>query len=206
MLADEAKKIAAKNAWQRLGALIFSGTGILGVILGFMATLSGAYLAGYNDIPRVVMAEPLAAEYRKTLEEARADIGQAVKIIGFDKLSRESQEKLYTALQKIEIVEKALVPSEDDEPVIVFPKLGSLLVTPAYAQEDKTRAIAKEGFRQTLAMGLLIVISVFWLFCLGMYFFSRDEKKISFSANMIQTVLGFYIGVFTGLMGLPSAA
>lgn len=205
MLADEAKLIAKKNAWQRLKILSLSGSGVLAFLALSLAGYTLGRISGYNETPRVVIAEPVAAEYRKTLDEARKDIAEAVKLIGFYNIPDEGQRRLFAAIQKMKLVEDALIPSEDDSHSIIIPKFSSMLVTPAYAQAETPRAIAKEDFRQNLAMGLLVAITLFWLFCLGMYFFSKDEKKISFSANMIQTVLGFYIGVFTGLMGLPSA-
>lgn len=100
---------------------------------------------------------------------------------------------------------KALALKGDRDGAVFFPKFGSLLASPAYAQEEIPRAVAKEDFRQNLAIALLFAISIFSLVCLVVYFSSKDEKKIAFSANMIQTVLGFYIGVLTGLMGLPSS-
>ncbi|KQQ38329.1 hypothetical protein ASG19_04555 [Rhizobium sp. Leaf306] len=209
MLEEEAKQIAKKNPIQRLRVLAVSASGVMTLVLGLLGVLvstTSVYIAGYNQSSRVVFFQESAQEYQKTLREAKQDIGLAINEIGFENIPKESQRRLALAFAKIDLVDKALEPQEDGEKGIFFPKWGSLLVTPAYAQDETSRAIAKEDFRQTLAMGLLVAITLFWLFCLGMYFFSKDEKKISFSANMIQTVLGFYIGVFTGLMGLTPPA
>lgn len=205
MLEDDAKTIARKNPLERLGILAKSASGlmtIVAMVLGALTSGATAYLLGYNETPRVVMYQAVAQEHQKTLREAKQDIGLAISEIGFANIPEESQRRLAAALAKIDLVDKALEPNERDEGGLFFPKLGSLITTPAYAEDSTSRSIAKEDFRQNLAMGLLFAITVFWLFCLGTYFFSKDEKKISFSANMIQTVLGFYIGVFTGLMGL----
>lgn len=205
MREEEAKTLARKTAAQRFRQLFRSWTGLtvtLTVILiGATAGFLSGYLSGYNEHPRVVFYQEEAEELQKSLTEARQLIQEAVRGVGISNIPRESQEKIAMALGRIELVDKALVPN-DDQPAIFLPK-WSWLASPAYAAEtDAERVVAKEDFRQNLAMGILIAISVFWVVCLFVYFFSKDDKKIAFAATMIQTVLGFYIGVFTGLLGL----
>lgn len=207
MQEEEAKKIARESPTRRLALLVRSATGIMAVIGVLLGVVSG-YLTGFNEEPRLVLYQKSADDLRNQLTQSKQDIGVAVKSIGFDKLTDEAQKKLYSALQRIDAVSEALKPQVNDKPAIFLPRFldFSALVSPAYAQSENVRSIAKEDFRQNLAMGLLFAITVFWVFCLGVYFLSKDEKKIAFAANMIQTVLGFYIGVFTGLMGLPVTA
>ncbi|RDJ13297.1 hypothetical protein B5K05_09810 [Rhizobium phaseoli] len=190
---------------KRFFMLVTSFTGIMAILAGTLAAYSYAYLAGYNSIPRIVMSQPVAQEYQKSLREAAGEIKASIQEIGVQNIPTETQRRLAKALAGIEQVDKALEPSESSEPAIFLPELG-LLASPAFAEEATARVYAKEDFRQNLAMVLLVAITLFWLVCLSIYFFSKDEKKIAFAANMIQTVLGFYIGVFTGLMGLPVAA
>jgi hypothetical protein len=204
MQEEEARKIANESASLRLRHLVLSGTGALLVLLSLLVTLSGAYLSGYNENPRVIIFKEEADELRTTLKVAADNIKGAVTETGFANLPEDAQRKLVLAIKHIESVSNRLEPKEDDNPVIFLPNIRDLFsggfITPAYAQEDPARTIAKEDFRQNLAMGILIAISVFWVVCLIVYFWSKDEKKIAFAATMIQTVLGFYIGVFTGLL------
>jgi 4-amino-4-deoxy-L-arabinose transferase-like glycosyltransferase len=207
MQKEEAKLVAKKNAQERLMLLLSSASGILALLAALLAVYSWAFLSGYNESPRVVFFAEVADGHRDSLKEARKEISTSISEIGIQNIPVETQQRLALAMAQIELVEQALTPKETQEKGLFFPKWSELVIGTAHAQVDVQRANAKEDFRQNLAMGLLLAITVFWVVCLCMYFFSKDEKKISFSANMIQTVLGFYIGVFTGLMGLtPPAA
>lgn len=204
MNEEEVQKLVKQSAKKRFFALINSATGVLAVIAGLFGVFSSAYLTGYNEPRRVVLYEKVAEQHRISLMEAISDINQAISEIGIDNIPQESQQKIASAIGKISAVEKGLAGSEDDEKGIFFPKLGKLLATNAYAMDAPVKADAKEDFRQSVALAILVAITIFWVLCLTIYLFSNDEKKVTFSMSMIQTVLGFYVGVFTGLMGLPT--
>jgi hypothetical protein len=85
------------------------------------------------------------------------------------------------------------------------PELGFLpsLVTQAYAAVENPEQIYSNDQRTMLVTGIIGAIFVFWIFCFILYFVSKDKEKVKFAGTMIQTVLGFYIGIVTGMMGAP---
>ncbi|KAA3519857.1 hypothetical protein G6L63_03760 [Agrobacterium vitis] len=86
------------------------------------------------------------------------------------------------------------------------PELGfSLpsLVTEAFAATEDAEQIYSTDQRTMLVTGIIGAIFVFWIFCFVLYFVSKDKEKVKFAGTMIQTVLGFYIGIVTGMMGAP---
>jgi hypothetical protein len=60
-----------------------------------------------------------------------------------------------------------------------------------------------EGLRPFIMFGILIAITVFFFICVRLYCFTADADKIKFADNMMRTIVGFYIGIVTGLLGLP---
>jgi hypothetical protein len=86
------------------------------------------------------------------------------------------------------------------------PELGIALpslVTTAYAAVTDTELVYSTDQRTILVTVIIIFIAVFWVFCFVLYFFSKDKEKVKFAATMIQTVLGFFIGIVTGMIGSP---
>jgi hypothetical protein len=60
-----------------------------------------------------------------------------------------------------------------------------------------------ESLRPMIMIGVIIAISTFFFICVGLFCLTTDADKLKFADNMIRTIVGFYIGIATGLLGLP---
>jgi len=58
--------------------------------------------------------------------------------------------------------------------------------------------------RPAILIFMLGAITIFFIACIVTYFRTDDAERLKFAMNSIQTILGFYIGVFTGLLGLAA--
>ncbi|MGO4353989.1 hypothetical protein AB4Z25_18945 [Rhizobium sp. RAF36] len=119
-----------------------------------------------------------------------------------------SELDLRASLEDIErsIIEEQLVPANDG----LLDRLMEILVPPAYSAETKaiqaTDAFSPNDYiRPGILLVMLLSITVFFVTCIITYFRTSDPERLKFCMNSIQTTLGFYIGVFTGLLGLQPA-
>ncbi|TBG37142.1 hypothetical protein ELG78_09185 [Rhizobium leguminosarum] len=62
-----------------------------------------------------------------------------------------------------------------------------------------------ESMRQYVAYAMIGFITLILVFFILMYAFAANSEKIKFADSMIRMIVGFYIGVVTGLLGIPSA-
>jgi hypothetical protein len=60
-----------------------------------------------------------------------------------------------------------------------------------------------DSLRPMIMIGVIAAISVFFFICVGLFCLTADADKIKFADNMMRTIVGFYIGIVTGLLGLP---
>jgi hypothetical protein len=60
-----------------------------------------------------------------------------------------------------------------------------------------------DSLRPMIMIGVIAAISVFFFICVGLFCLTSDADKIKFADNMMRTIVGFYIGIVTGLLGLP---
>ena len=51
---------------------------------------------------------------------------------------------------------------------------------------------------------VIVAVMLFLMIFVGIFLFNKDAEKIKFSITMIQTIIGFYVGVISGILGLPS--
>ncbi|MBY5649943.1 hypothetical protein HFO45_16990 [Rhizobium leguminosarum] len=83
--------------------------------------------------------------------------------------------------------------------------LSSSAITPAYAEEgDKGgMTLAVSWMRQGIVVIMIICITILLIGFLILYFKTNDPEKLKFADSMIRMIVGFYIGVVTGLLGIP---
>ena len=83
-----------------------------------------------------------------------------------------------------------------------------MLSMSAYAQymPDASKAYTIDSLRQVIMLGVTVVISVFFFICVLLFCFTKDIEKLKFADNMLRTIVCFYIGIVTGLLGLPGKA
>jgi hypothetical protein len=89
--------------------------------------------------------------------------------------------------------------------------LNPLLIAPAYAQTEGVTATEApepksrmEYLKPYIMVGVILAITVLFFICIGLFCIAKDSEKIKFAHDMIRTIVGFYIGIFTGLLGLPA--
>jgi hypothetical protein len=84
------------------------------------------------------------------------------------------------------------------------PRKLSLLVSTALAQTgERSTAESMDNIRPFLLIGVVVAISIFFFICVWLFCVANDDEKARFADNMIRTILGFYIGIVTGLLGFP---
>ncbi|MGO7016309.1 hypothetical protein [Rhizobiales bacterium] len=57
--------------------------------------------------------------------------------------------------------------------------------------------------RQGIVVFMIICITILLIGFLILYFKTNDPEKLKFADSMIRMIVGFYIGVVTGLLGIP---
>ncbi|GAA0267368.1 hypothetical protein GCM10008965_39230 [Methylorubrum aminovorans] len=85
------------------------------------------------------------------------------------------------------------------------------IISSAFAQSSSLGVPAQpvpdwtiDALRPTVMITIIGAITVFFLFCIGLYCMTKDTEKLKFADNMMRTIVGFYIGIVTGLLGLPT--
>jgi hypothetical protein len=90
------------------------------------------------------------------------------------------------------------------------PLLGPAFVSYAHAQEARSgsevgRVLGSiDLMRPYLMLAVIVAITIFFFICIGLFCRTQDVEKLKFADNMIRTIVGFYIGIVTGLLGLPT--
>jgi len=85
--------------------------------------------------------------------------------------------------------------------------LDDLPVSYAYAQEanELDRSIGSiDTLRPYIMLFIIASITIFFFVCVGLFCKTKDLEKLKFADNMLRTIVGFYIGIVTGLLGLPT--
>ncbi|HSY48474.1 MAG TPA: hypothetical protein VLC46_06670 [Thermoanaerobaculia bacterium] len=92
-------------------------------------------------------------------------------------------------------------------------KIGGLSITPspvlAFASSVVTGAtlsppVPKDSDLATktyVMIGILSLIAIVTLVCLGVSLFSKDEHAVSTASDMLKTCIGFFIGIATSYFG-----
>lgn len=60
-----------------------------------------------------------------------------------------------------------------------------------------------DSLRPAIMIGVIGAITVFFFICVVLFCYTSDADKLKFADNMMRTIVGFYIGIVTGLLGLP---
>jgi hypothetical protein len=196
---DEEEHLELASAWVRAKALV-SATSmkfLLALTIGVMAFAVQTYTT-----PK---PSEIISVNRKPFEEAIARL-EAINT------QIKAAQASGPASDLIPIIEKAQPELQESIDGLRFsvrgtdPELGIALpslVTTAYAAVTDTELVYSTDQRTILVTVIIIFIAVFWVFCFVLYFFSKDKEKVKFAATMIQTVLGFFIGIVTGMIGSP---
>lgn len=84
-----------------------------------------------------------------------------------------------------------------------FLDVAPSIVGPAFAQSQAAAPPKSEIVRPAIMIFVIVVITLFGAVCVYMYLTTADAERIKFADSMIRTIIGFYIGIVTGLLGIP---
>lgn len=146
---------------------------------------------------------------QNSLSQAQDAIERIELSPDFATVSEDTRFNIRDAKRQLASVEMFLKVSEpksqksESETGSLFP-----IITPAYAQEKAEVKVAEptnpEEIRKNILYSVMAGIALFGFGCLIMYLTTKDQKKMDFADNMLRTIVGFFIGITTGLLGLPS--
>ncbi|MBD9596124.1 hypothetical protein IB270_25110 [Ensifer sp. ENS05] len=143
---------------------------------------------------------------RKYASESKRLFDELVPGIDLRMLSAESKQRLADlagAIAGTEDAVKSMVPPPQKKNWLQ--ELFSFgPITEAYAQDSKdATAVAVSWMRQGIVVFMIVCITILLIGFLILYFKTSDPEKLKFADSMIRMIVGFYIGVVTGLLGIP---
>jgi hypothetical protein len=203
---SEAERLARASFATRFRAL-FTFTRVLMLLL-FAGLGAETYWVLNLNLPEPERYTVDGPRYRAALEQLQASQGLVAELTSQINAVPTVPEELKALAQNADRSVADAYKAVKTLPLVEgeVRSLGLSPISAAYAAEDDQAHVTESEapFRRTIAMGVLSAIFIFWVGCIVAYFFTRDPEKIKFSMTMMQTILGFYIGVFTGLMGLQA--
>ncbi len=211
MASEDPRELARESSIKRLTNL-FHSSGIA-VVLGILAALMGFVVSSVNNqgIPERLMLE--RPSYQKMLAKIDDSQKRIDRILNddADKLPPQVIVDLATIRANLQdtvdvMALERLVPARNS----LIDKIIDWIAPPANAAEKNIPQMSADAFstnnyiRPAILLFMLLSITVFFISCIVTYFRTTDPERLKFAMNSIQTILGFYIGVFTGLLGLQA--
>lgn len=151
------------------------------------------------SVERIELARKYASESKRLFDEL-------VPGIDLRTLSAESKQRLADlagAIAGTEDAVKSMVPPPQKKNWLQE-LFSSGPITEAYAQDSKVAtAVAVSWMRQGIVVFMIGCITILLIGFLILYFKTSDPEKLKFADSMIRMIVGFYIGVVTGLLGIP---
>lgn len=208
-LADKKtpEELARSSVKERLVAL--SDKLLPALILLFGFSLSILSIANYfiPDTQRPVeITLSQADRLRANVAESKRLVAKVENSLAGQALPAEAQSALQDLNRTLETLTS---DTEKMRPVIernwIQQLVGEGPLTRAYAEEasQPTLAVAVGWMRQGIVVFMIVAITMLLGVFLIMYFKTTDPEKVKFADSMIRMIVGFYIGVVTGLLGIP---
>lgn len=214
-------------SWSQRVYRLMSGTNSIGLLVVFVAMVTSftatiSYLQQSNEREELEARISVSiAEQQDRLLSLTGEIGVLVgriDAISDEKLKASLREQAKVLLQELDRF-AAQSRETNDLLMSVYRRSAQTttipinLVSAALAQSETGSSLADESeairsnsieyWRPYVMLAVLVCVTMFFFICLGMFVFSKDEFKLKFADSMIRTVVGFYIGIVTGLLGLP---
>ncbi len=151
------------------------------------------------SVERIELARKYASESKRLFDEL-------VPGIDLRTLSAESKQRLADlagAIAGTEDAVKSMVPPPQKKNWLQE-LFSSGPITEAFAQDSKdATAVAVSWMWQGIVVFMIVCITILLIGFLILYFKTSDPEKLKFADSMIRMIVGFYIGVVTGLLGIP---
>ncbi|MHA7968097.1 hypothetical protein [Rhizobium sp. CAU 1783] len=179
------------------------------LILMFAFSLTVLSIANYfiPDTQRPVQITPTQADQlRENVAESKRLVAKLENSLAGQPLPTEAQSALRDLNRTLETLTS---DTSKMLPIIEHNWIQQLIgegpVTRAYAEEASppTLAVAVGWMRQGIVVFMIVAITMLLAVFLIMYFKTTDPEKVKFADSMIRMIVGFYIGVVTGLLGIP---
>ena len=83
----------------------------------------------------------------------------------------------------------------------------SFFAAPLYAEAARDSVVRQvgpagaDGLQPYVMVGILLLIAVITLVCLGASLFSKNDKSVNTASDILKTCIGFFIGVATSYFG-----
>lgn len=156
--------------------------------------------------PKAEVSVERIEQARKYASESKRLFDELVPGIDLRTLSAESKQRLADLAKAIAGTDdavKSMVPPPQKKNWL-HELFSSGPITEAYAQDSKdATAVAVSWMRQGIVVFMIVCITILLIGFLILYFKTSDPEKLKFADSMIRMIVGFYIGVVTGLLGIP---
>jgi hypothetical protein len=207
MAKVDAEAFVKKSPFERLKALLSTPIAAAQLVIALVAVLGG-FVSMTDSISRLISkaTDTFSLAHEKT-----------------DRI-RDAQDQLTEALQNLRTAREELRKSHSDAALVdvvtsrvelnVSSALRSLdevnrrkqgwdlgLVSTAYADTPSTGAALPIDAKRWLLVGIMGVLAAAFIFSIVAIFRTKDPQVLQFSFDTVKTLMGFFIGVATTLIG-----
>ncbi|MGO6943181.1 hypothetical protein [Rhizobium johnstonii] len=201
-----AQSSATTRLFKRSGIILIAAflaltlIGFATAIYAFRTASVAAERSTYNYRVKAAMAYDSLRDIKSILVEAQEAINKNPSTVP------DVAEKVEKALAVATAATDRFNPPVTQKEQSAIPAFS--FVSAAYAQgstsdEGQQRP---EYIRPAIMIFVIIVITAFGGVCVYMYLTTADAERIKFADSMLRTIIGFYIGIVTGLLGIPPPA
>jgi hypothetical protein len=208
--SDEANKyerLARASIWKRLEVLTMSSRflAFIALLMVGSQSISQYFTKHPNPDPPKLIEVDSARFYEalKTLEAAKFTTAELSKVAGSGAATPEMLSLVERTSTDIENAYAALskLPLKDTEGSL-FPAL----ISTAYAQDaDKPTGGPLSSFKQNLIIYIIGIMSALLFAMFLMYLLTKNPDRMKTADKHMNTIMGFLIGLATGIMGGPAA-
>ena len=182
------------SASERLKAITNTTHGYM-LIVGLVAVALSIAASIFPFLSQLQGPGPSYARDREVLREASANLEEAYQLLG----QGGDHNKGIVLLGRSKDLLNLYISQSSKRQSLTVPKEGFGLITSAHAQ-DKPLALPNEVRRWILGLVLLTLVAVF-VGSLFAILFVKEAEILRFAFDTVKTLMGFFIGVATTLIG-----
>ncbi|MBB2836985.1 UNVERIFIED_ORG: hypothetical protein GGE64_000695 [Rhizobium etli] len=201
---EELAKASFSERVYALGDKLLPSLGLLLAMSFALLSVANQFIEGPKKFS--VEADKIAAA-QKYVDDARRLFNQVAPQLDTNNLPIETKNKLAELAGSIAGAQSAIqsmVP-ETTHKTWLQNIFSMNVFTPAHAAENDNSSTATlvGWMRQGIVVFMIVCITFLLVGFLVLYFRTSDPEKLKFADSMIRMIVGFYIGVVTGLLGIP---
>jgi hypothetical protein len=191
-----------KTAIERLKVLLKSGLWAM-LVVSFVTVLAVPFIFYHSVGVRIDLRREQAI-HQQAIAQA---VLEALPRLDFAiaELSKQDTDKA-TAIRELEEARAALsrlryTRSGVDSRSSLEPEWKWALMTSAYAQSQPAIPTLPSEAKRWLLGGVLGVLAIVFIICIVAIFMTKDAEVLRFAFDTVKTLMGFFIGVATTLIG-----